>query len=228
MNRLAFNTKIILGLAVITLTVAYFSLPWGQLFPSPKRVQTGTIACTMDAKLCPDGSSVGRVAPRCEFAPCSPSITSPTTKGWKNYVNNTLKFQVKYPSNYFESIEGKAILLKNSENTGVYRLIIIDNPQNLTPLEYINYIKSRENEPESMLVLSLQPIIVNGVQGIDSKQTGPGGYLLRSVYFPAKDKIVKITYALNTVSIDFNNNETAFNKFLADGNTIVSTFLVAI
>lgn len=26
--------------------------------------------CTMDAKLCPDGSSVGRVGPNCEFAPC--------------------------------------------------------------------------------------------------------------------------------------------------------------
>lgn len=28
------------------------------------------IACTMEAKLCPDGSSVGRSGPNCEFAPC--------------------------------------------------------------------------------------------------------------------------------------------------------------
>lgn len=28
------------------------------------------VACTMDAKMCPDGSYVGRVAPLCEFAPC--------------------------------------------------------------------------------------------------------------------------------------------------------------
>ncbi len=28
------------------------------------------IACTMDAKICPDGSYVGRVAPKCEFALC--------------------------------------------------------------------------------------------------------------------------------------------------------------
>ena len=27
-------------------------------------------ACTMEAKLCPDGSSVGRTGPNCEFAPC--------------------------------------------------------------------------------------------------------------------------------------------------------------
>lgn len=28
------------------------------------------VACTMDAKICPDGSAVGRTGPRCEFAPC--------------------------------------------------------------------------------------------------------------------------------------------------------------
>lgn len=28
------------------------------------------IFCTMDAKMCPDGSYVGRVGPNCEFAAC--------------------------------------------------------------------------------------------------------------------------------------------------------------
>ncbi len=32
--------------------------------------QETPVACTMDAKLCPDGSYVGRVAPNCEFALC--------------------------------------------------------------------------------------------------------------------------------------------------------------
>lgn len=27
-------------------------------------------ACTMEAKLCPDGSAVGRTGPNCEFSPC--------------------------------------------------------------------------------------------------------------------------------------------------------------
>lgn len=31
---------------------------------------TEVIFCTQDAKLCPDGSSVGRVPPSCSFAPC--------------------------------------------------------------------------------------------------------------------------------------------------------------
>lgn len=38
-----------------------------------------TVFCTMDAKLCPDGSYVGRIPPECNFAPC------PETKETKLY-----------------------------------------------------------------------------------------------------------------------------------------------
>lgn len=31
---------------------------------------TGAVACTMEAKICPDGSAVGRQGPNCEFAKC--------------------------------------------------------------------------------------------------------------------------------------------------------------
>src|SRR3989338_6481134 len=34
------------------------------------RTAPPVIACTEEAKLCPDGSGVGRVGPDCEFAPC--------------------------------------------------------------------------------------------------------------------------------------------------------------
>lgn len=34
------------------------------------RVGGEPVACTMEAKQCPDGSFVGRTGPRCEFAPC--------------------------------------------------------------------------------------------------------------------------------------------------------------
>jgi hypothetical protein len=36
-----------------------------------------TTACTEEAKVCPDGSTVGRVPPNCEFAPCPTSCTCP-------------------------------------------------------------------------------------------------------------------------------------------------------
>ena len=40
------------------------------------------IACTMDAKLCPDGSYVSRIPPECDFAPC------PETRAIKLYYYN--------------------------------------------------------------------------------------------------------------------------------------------
>ncbi len=41
--------------------------PVEQTLPPLQRPE---VACTMDAKICPDGSAVGRVGPTCEFAPC--------------------------------------------------------------------------------------------------------------------------------------------------------------
>ena len=40
----------------------------------------GGVACTMEAKLCPDGSAVGRSGPKCEFAEC-PTATSTSGRG---------------------------------------------------------------------------------------------------------------------------------------------------
>jgi len=53
----------------------------------------GAVACTMEARLCPDGSSVGRVPPSCDFALCpvtstsSPAISSTTPLLIVTYIN---------------------------------------------------------------------------------------------------------------------------------------------
>ena len=49
----------------------------------------GQIACTQEAKLCPDGSYVGRTGPKCEFAAC------PSNDLWKTTTENGITFQ--YP-----------------------------------------------------------------------------------------------------------------------------------
>lgn len=38
--------------------------------PQPTQPCAGAVACTMEAKICPDGSAVGRSGPNCEFAEC--------------------------------------------------------------------------------------------------------------------------------------------------------------
>jgi len=42
----------------------------GMSFAAPDCSSGGGVVCTMDAKVCPDGSTVGRTGPNCEFAPC--------------------------------------------------------------------------------------------------------------------------------------------------------------
>jgi outer membrane protein OmpA-like peptidoglycan-associated protein len=52
-----------------------FKLIMGPTTPTPG---TGPVGCTKEAKMCPDGSAVGRTGPSCEFAPCPGDVTSET------------------------------------------------------------------------------------------------------------------------------------------------------
>lgn len=62
---------VIVFLALISGGAAYFALNQNAISPTPTPK-----ACTQEAKLCPDGSAVGRIGPNCEFAPC-PAINPP-------------------------------------------------------------------------------------------------------------------------------------------------------
>jgi hypothetical protein len=67
--------------------------------PQPS-TEPGGVACTMEAKLCPDGSSVGRSGPNCEFAPCPTPTAADPQADWKTYTNGKYGFSIKYPGEY--------------------------------------------------------------------------------------------------------------------------------
>lgn len=46
------------------------NVPRDDFGASPEGAPSEPVFCTADAKLCPDGSAVGRVGPNCEFAKC--------------------------------------------------------------------------------------------------------------------------------------------------------------
>ncbi len=52
------------------------------------------IGCTMEAKICPDGTAVGRVGPNCEFAECpnSPRDTEGPKKNSMLYVGESVTY----------------------------------------------------------------------------------------------------------------------------------------
>ena len=68
--------SIVLVVIALLAAVAYAI---GMQFFSPNTATTPVYkACTMEAKICSDGSSVGRVGPNCEFAQCPVSTETPT------------------------------------------------------------------------------------------------------------------------------------------------------
>jgi hypothetical protein len=71
--------RIIIILTVIMLgIIGYYAVRHWMQPVGFSRGEGGAVACTMEAKICPDGSSVGRSGPKCEFAEC-PSTLATTT-----------------------------------------------------------------------------------------------------------------------------------------------------
>src|SRR3989338_7056830 len=65
-----------LSILLLGVVIGVFASIGFSYISKPSIHQVGT-ACTAEAKICPDGSTVGRVGPNCEFTPCSATISKP-------------------------------------------------------------------------------------------------------------------------------------------------------
>lgn len=94
------NKHLVIGAAIALLIVvggagavwAFSDKGTGFLGMGPAPVATTTepgTVCTQEAKICPDGSAVGRTGPACEFAAC-PSATTPQKEGTVAALNERI------------------------------------------------------------------------------------------------------------------------------------------
>jgi hypothetical protein len=111
-------------------------------------VEEKGVLCTQDAKLCEDGSYVGRTGPKCEFAQC-PVLAE--TVNWQTYKNDKYGYEIKYPQGY----------IINASSLQLVTLNDLQNEQNKKDIEngkmygegyaediYIAYYDSLAREPD--------------------------------------------------------------------------------
>lgn len=133
--------KYLIALAVIILLIIIAGAVYLKL---TKPVEPELIACTKEAKLCPDGSSVGRTGPNCEFEECpfTPDAIDEMAD-WKTYKND--KFEFSYPDNWalsFGRDQGEIISFSLTSTDGIDQIT-------LAPLTLkITCAKMQDNEPK--------------------------------------------------------------------------------
>jgi len=134
---------------------------------APSNNQT---ACTQDAKICPDGSAVGRVGPNCEFAECpKPSATPDETANWKTYINTKYSFSFKYPPDWILNEEGS----EDGYAVWFYRPDYKDNPiqiqlniqKNGTLEKEISTLKKQGIEMKNTTINNTPAIVFTGQIG---------------------------------------------------------------
>ncbi len=123
------------------------------------------LACTEEAKICPDGTGVGRVGPSCEFAPCPfPNV---------EFVEASLSFAL--PAGYVEGVqepgadghipEMLGFYQKQAAGTGHHYISIYryDIPEGTSANEVI--VKNTTLSPSGELVSGIDtfdPVLIDG------------------------------------------------------------------
>ncbi|MDP2860188.1 MAG: hypothetical protein Q8N98_00575, partial [bacterium] len=89
------NNKGLAPILIVLMIVGVLALGGGTYYFLTKRTQK-PVSCTLEAKICPDGSAVGRTSPNCEFAQC-PTAKPEETADWKTHTDSNLNYSFQYP-----------------------------------------------------------------------------------------------------------------------------------
>lgn len=144
-------------------------------------------ACTMEAKICPDGSSVGRTGPDCDFAACAfPNV---------EFADKNVAFAL--PAGYQKgTVAGKGVLgsydkaTASSTNTIAVSVYPIPEGKSANDVILANTVLSpSDTHPESMNKFS--PVFVNGKTYQEITIERFEGVITSAYYLPREHDVVR-------------------------------------
>ena len=192
--------------AVAFLLIAVSAIAVAEYFGVPvhKTFKDRHVFCTQEAKMCPDGSAVGRTGPNCEFAECVKSdIVQVDTSTWKTCRNEKYGYVFKYPTewNLYRMKDGGESVITDSCEDLLVRIgdgnpdreapaitIRVDTPQ-----EYTGDIHEDIERIKQYISKGRNHVIVAGEKFIDDRNIGSPliGY---NVYGIHNDAIVSFNF----------------------------------
>jgi len=216
---------IIIILVILVLVGSYEIIK--MVFFSPYN----TPACTMEAKICPDGSAVGRIGPNCDFVPCPTTQTTGQILGWNTYKNFGIEFQ--YPKDWGTPQESISSLGQesigfnfNSSNTQSFSVY---TQQDLNPQtggienETFDQMISRFVSNDKYIYL-VKDISTNGVNGkelfYNSAVTGKPYH--SEVYFPFNNGFY-LSFGADLASVPQDVFDKIISTFKLDAASVVKT-----
>lgn len=176
-------------------------------------VRNKPVACTQEAKQCPDGSYVSRIGPNCEFAPC-PEAKTDETADWQTYRNKEWGYELKYPQNW--NVEENTVLITTIRNW-------IRKPDEYSdPYRDIDIIVYPEKKewPDSARMgldygLNIGTVIVDGLEGVKVRVLAERGYSYIKVAVPKGELLYTIGICEN-IAGESNPRMTIFDQILSN------------
>lgn len=171
-NKIIF---IVAGLLVIAIVIFVATRPATNTRTSNTNTVKIPKRCAEELKLCPDGSTVGRNLPKCDFSAC-PALdpTFDLTKDWKEYVDDDNKYSIKYPPTWSATKGKDAVTISTKD---------------VLPLA----IKSVTDDTPFYVLTGYFRITIDGVTATQADDITPRG-TTRMVWIPRDDKFLTLSW----------------------------------